>query len=454
MNKREPDDRIERALEGLLSDEELAAFQADVIRDPDLRAAYVDRAWLHASLRAQRETLPELLQTAATEKVVRRWPVILWTSALAACVTLAATIAGVAYVRRPVATLVQAENCQWAGSDLPTVVNAKLGRGTLALVQGIATLRFQNGATIMMEAPTTLEIHDAMHCRLVEGSVVAEVPEPAHGFTINTADMKVVDLGTKFGLAAARTGNSQVRVFKGEVEVGGVRDGKMQRLLEGKGMHIGAAPVASGAEPTRGQQVQETTGWTSIPTSFGAGKDGFARRGKGAALGAEPLIMVKHSELPGSRNNERRAILTFDVSHTPTAKVTEAQIALEPEASGFGFSTMVPDSRFAVYGLTDEALDAWDEKAMRWESLPGSTDDALDPNVTRKLAEFWIPRGGAGGSIIVRGDALADFIRQDTNGLVSFLIVRETGETDPSGLVHAFASKEHPSARPPTLRLK
>ena len=38
--------------------------------------------------------------------------------------------------------------------------------------------------------------------------------------------------------------------------------------------------------------------------------------------------------------------------------------------------------------------------------------------------------------------------------LVSFLIVRETGETDPSGLAHGFASKEHPTARPPTLRLK
>ena len=38
--------------------------------------------------------------------------------------------------------------------------------------------------------------------------------------------------------------------------------------------------------------------------------------------------------------------------------------------------------------------------------------------------------------------------------LVTFLIVRETSETDPSGLVHAFASKEHPTARPPTLRVK
>ncbi len=165
--------------------------------------------------------------------------------------------------------------------------------------------------------------------------------------------------------------------------------------------------------------------------------------------------MVKHSDLPGSRNNERRAILTFDVSQTATAKVTEAQIALEPEASGFGFSTHGP--RFALRRL---------RRHRRGARCLGRKDDALgfaprlarddgsDPNVTRKLAEFWIPRGGAGGSIIVRGDALAEFVRQDTNGLVTFLIVRETGETDPSGLVHAFASKEHPSARPPTLRLK
>jgi len=54
----------------------------------------------------------------------------------------------------------------------------------------------------------------------------------------------------------------------------------------------------------------------------------------------------------------------------------------------------------------------------------------------------------------VRGPALAEFVRADTNGLVTLMIVRETGETDPSGLVHAFASKEHPTARPPTLRVR
>jgi hypothetical protein len=86
--------------------------------------------------------------------------------------------------------------------------------------------------------------------------------------------------------------------------------------------------------------------------------------------------------------------------------------------------------------------------------MPGCTDDGPNPNQTQRLAEFWIPRGGTGGPVTVRSDALADFIRRDTDGLASFLIVRETGESDPNGLAHGFASKEHPTARPPTLRLK
>ena len=73
-----------------------------------------------------------------------------------------------------------------------------------------------------IEAPTKLQVRDAMHCRLIEGTVTAEVPEPAHGFTIDTADLKVKDLGTRFGLTTGATGNSQVRVFQGEVEVGGM----------------------------------------------------------------------------------------------------------------------------------------------------------------------------------------------------------------------------------------
>ena len=185
---------------------------------------------------------------------------------------------------RPVATLVQAENCKWAGSELPTAVNSKLGAGMLSLVEGIATLKFKSGATVTIEAPTKLLIRDAMHCRLIEGTVTAEVPEPAHGFTVDTPDLKVVDLGTRFGVTAGSTGNScKVRVFQGQVEVGGPKLGELQRLTEGKGMNVSSGNTAAGQEPIHGQQVQEADGWTSIPTSFGRGKDGYARRGDAGA---------------------------------------------------------------------------------------------------------------------------------------------------------------------------
>jgi len=452
-------DRIQRALDGLLTPEEHDALKADVIRDAELRAAYVDQVWLHSALRADRDALAGLLQEPpAEEKIVRRWPVAVWAASIAACVTLvvsALSFGKSSLFHPPVATLVQAENCKWAGSDLPTAVNSKLGVGKLALVEGIATLKFKSGATVTIEAPSTLEILTPMHCRLIEGSLTAEVPKPAHGFIVDTPDIKVKDLGTKFGVTASSVGNSQVRVFQGEIEIGGLGDGKPKLLTEGKGMQVGKGATVAGQEPTRGQLVQEANGWTAIPTSFGRGKDSYARRGDGGApMGQHPLIMVKHTDITAGRKNERRAVIAFDISQTTVANVKEAQIVLDPKPSGYGFSSLVPDSRFAVYGITDESLDEWNENELRWDTLPGCADDGPAANSTRRLAEFWIPRGGSGGPITVRSDALAEFIRSKKDGLASFIIVRETGETDPSGVAHAFASKENPTGRPPTLRIK
>lgn len=455
------EERIERELEGLLSPEESVALKADIVRDPELRAAYVERLWLHSTLRAEGESLPGVFAAGAassSQKAVRRWPMAVLAAAAAACVTF--TVSGLFWgkgtlYRRPVATLLQAENCKWAGSDLPTAVNSQLGAGTLALVEGIATLKFNNGATVTIEAPTKLEIKDAMHCRLIEGSLVADVPVPAHGFTINTADLEVVDLGTKFGVTAGSAGNSQVRVFEGEVEIGGLASGERKRLTEGKGLHVGSGNTAVGQEPSRGQPMQREDGWTAISTAYGRGRDGYVRRGDAhGPTGLHPLLMVKHSDLPASRSNERRAFLTFDVSQAAPGNISEAQLVLDPEPSGFGFSALVPDSRFALYAITDEALDDWTENKLLWTNAPACSDEGPTAAQTRKLAEFWIPRGGSGESLTIRGDALAEFVRQDTNGLVSFILARETGESDPSGLVHAFASKEHPTARPPTLRVK
>jgi hypothetical protein len=50
---------------------------------------------------------------------------------------------------------------------------------------------------------------------------------------------------------------------------------------------------------------------------------------------------------------------------------------------------------------------------------------------------------------------LRDFLNADTNGIVTFIVCRETDETQRSGLVHAFATKENGGKNaPPLLRVK
>lgn len=457
MSKIDSERQIERAIDGLLTPLEWEAFQAAVLRDHALRSAYVERLWLHQALRASAADFagaPSIQHIAP--RSTSRWREI--GLSLAACLAVALTILAFRTASTPeipLAVIVQAENCKWAGSELPTALHSRLGAGTISLLEGLATLAFESGAKVTMEAPSTLHIRDKMHCRLIEGAVTAEVPEPAHGFTIDTADLKIVDLGTRFGVTSSALGNSQVRVFEGEVDVLRKGEGEARRLTQGKGMHVNSGNTFAGQEPVQGLQVLESNGWIAIPTSFGGGKDGYARRNDdGSAFGRQPLFIVKHTDLKVGRNNERRGFLTFDVSQVRIADVQEVQIVLSPVPSGFGFSSLVPDSTFAVYGIVDESMDKWDESALRWADSPACADDGPVPSQTRKLAEFTIPRGGAGGSVLVEGAALAEFVRQDTNGLVSFVVVRETGELDSNGLAHGFASKEHPSARPPTLRLK
>ena len=50
------------------------------------------------------------------------------------------------------------------------------------LKAGVATITFDSGAEITMEAPCKIEIQDPMRAKLYQGNVIVKAPESAKGF--------------------------------------------------------------------------------------------------------------------------------------------------------------------------------------------------------------------------------------------------------------------------------
>lgn len=479
----EIEELFDKGIEERLAPEERERLEQLVIADETVRRRYVAYLQVHAALAFESAALPRLLGEApANEPEIFANPAparsprpraLQARFALGGYAAAAAIAAGFAWLwfqqatrgpaaAEPVATLVEAEGCRWAGSELPTFEGATLPAGTLNLVEGIATLRFDSGAVVSLEAPVSVNVVSSMKCRLISGSVLAEVPEAAHGFTIETADMEVIDHGTRFGVTTSELGQSQVFVFEGLVEIDAetpAAAAEPRMLKEGQSIQIRTGDAAPEQEPSRGHdavQALSGDGWTVIPTSLGSGKDTFVRHdGKGRPQGKEPLVMVKHTEL--AVGNQRKGYFGFDLATLPEGtQIEEAQFTLEVETSGLGFVALVPDSKFAVYGLNDGNEDRWDERSLVWETAPANTPESntLDPDKVTRLGSFEIRRGAAADSRTISGEALADFLNADTNGLATIIVVRETGESEVQGLVHAFASREHPTAMPPALRVR
>ena len=91
--------------------------------------------------------------------------------------------------------------------------------GTLELIAGVAEVTFNSGARVFLEGPTVFEVERANRGFLLQGRLVAEVPRRASGFVVNTPQLNVVDLGTRFGVSVTPEGDSEVHVMEGVVEV-------------------------------------------------------------------------------------------------------------------------------------------------------------------------------------------------------------------------------------------
>jgi len=463
----------ERARDHALTSEEEASLNETLIHNPEVRTLLAQAALLEAELRVNPpgeadQGLATVSDLAGRNRGSKLASVLL---PIAAAIVSAGAVWLLAREPAPVATLTKAGACKWGNSALPTLEGSSLQPGMLELLDGIATLTFASGAEVALEAPVTLEVISAMECRVKKGTVVAEVPERAKGFTIHTSETKVVDYGTRFGVSAGEDGKCLVHVIEGLVEVERVGQTGRKELRAGQRVDYGGF-IQSAADPDADNNNEQPEpgrwlpgpindlgdGWQILTTGFGRGKDSWIQSNlKQNVTGRESYLRIKHTT--HDNNLDRKAYVAFDLARFAGKRIAEAEFSLHVEPSDLGFASLVPDAVFTVYGLTDETQDAWSEKELHWSHAPAHT---LAPEhrictvveQARKLGQFTVPQGTTRGAFTLKGQAVADFLRTDTNGLATFIIIRETDETARNGLAHAFASKENTRNTPPMLKVR
>lgn len=169
--------------------------------------------------------------------------------AIAAAVLILFSIATILLVQRHAnragqfaASIERTLDAKWEG-EAP-LVNDRLPQKELNLTAGYAVLHFDSGATVVMEGPARFTPQpDGI--RLAAGSLSAVVPPAAHGFTVQTANSTIVDLGTEFGVRATENGDTSLQVFKGKVSISsvGAADASPPQLVTENSARI----VSSGA---------------------------------------------------------------------------------------------------------------------------------------------------------------------------------------------------------------
>lgn len=134
------------------------------------------------------------------------------------------------------AILTNTWNTEWLDDSQPMRSGDTLNAGRFELGCGLAQIEFFSGAQMLFEGPGTIEIVSPWEAVCLDGKARVRVPPPAQGFRLLTPGMKLVDLGTEFGVQVERNSQkSEVHVFEGEVEAH-PSEGQMVSLKQGMGL--------------------------------------------------------------------------------------------------------------------------------------------------------------------------------------------------------------------------
>jgi ferric-dicitrate binding protein FerR (iron transport regulator) len=179
-----------------------------------------------------------LSQTGAlVEEILRAGSRVVKTVAVGALVVV---LVGLTWIgissQRPVATVVESVDARW---ESPVREQIGLRPQRLHLQQGYARIQLRQGAELIVQAPSTIDLDTPNRIFLEAGWITAKVPLEARGFTVRTPLSTVVDYGTEFGLVVNKESSGEVHVFEGRVGLQSVgTNGSGTELLKGEAATI------------------------------------------------------------------------------------------------------------------------------------------------------------------------------------------------------------------------
>lgn len=237
------DDIVAAVCHGSATEQQLDDLAPVLASDAAARDEYLARVELHTRLATENglfvSSVPVQSEAAAGVdpsglKPGRR-QFLPWIVATAASVVAAVSLWYAASTAAPVEAPPVVEKAKQQGTPAVAVlvneIGAKFADGEgpdadrfetrkYRMLAGAAHLRFVNGADVVINAPATFTIHDAMRMTLAEGSLRATIPETAQGFVVAAPGVDYLDRGTEFGVSVeGGTGRSELHVFDGVVDV-------------------------------------------------------------------------------------------------------------------------------------------------------------------------------------------------------------------------------------------
>ena len=451
----DPEQLIAQWLDGSLTDDEQPAFDEWLKADDNNMRRFTDAVMFEQQIQSATVAVEEQPAVASFNASVGATPArsLKTPSTVAIALALITLLALVFWPRHPAdrtfATLEQTRAALWESGDLPTADGSRLERGTLRLAEGLATLKFDSGAEVVLEAPASLILTDAMNCVLTRGTAVSDIPESAVGFRIKTPSADVVDYGTRFAVSVhEETGETHTHVIEGRVQVEYAQSDEVVELTTGQRNTVVGDTIGKVTDDAEHEHktiavkpLDHGPGWTMLEPV----RDAYT--GNNEDHNSDVLLLVKKVIRDGRVN--RIAYIGFDLKDINQKRIEEAELLLYFAPTGWGLASHMPDATFSVYGMIGDATD-WDESILHKDRFPA----ALGTPEVLHLGSFTIPQGVQKGRFRVRTEALSEFLRTHPTSEISLKVVRDTVARDNGTLVHGFASRRHPVLPPPTLAIR